>query len=1177
MSIFSSENLPKQIGQAAVLPNVPAGGVAQVLADILDQGTEETLVYIAAHLAEAHSLRDSLQFFLSQEISISVFPAWDCAPYDRSSPSDRVQAERARLLHQFATTETKAVRLVIVPVNAFLQYVPEIQNLRALETVSLQAGTRISPEHLSRQLVALGMQPVDMVHRPGEFVRRGGLIDLFPSGHTLPIRLDFMGNEIESLVHFDPLDQRRLEKPCPNVDIVPSREVILSEETIQHFRQGYREAFGLDVAQDPLFAAISAGHPYRGMEHYLPLFYQNLTFISQYFLEGLFIFGKGALQSAHEKFNEITAYHVMRLNHYADLGKRSTREGRAALAECFKPLDPDLMYPSETDFADHIQQLRILSFEAFAELSRDQQQDFDYPMQQSKNFVAPRALKGSAGVIEELHARAENNWRGKVKIVATAHREEQTRRMLEQGGFTLREAENIREAKRHAPKTLYITNRFHRGGFETDHYVFLDEIELLGGEEAHRAKRSRQAKNMILDMTTINQGDLVTHIEHGIGRYLGLSNISADGVCHECLKIEYAENGILHLPVENIELVSLYGEADSESRTLDRLGQTGWQARKARVRGRIKDIAEKLIALAAKRQSVQVQPIEPDWDHYVRFKQNIAFTLTDDQQGAIDDLVEDLRRGCPMDRLICGDVGFGKTEIAMHAIFVAAYNGGQVALLAPTTLLAAQHYRTLEKRLQGFGFEIALRSRANTTKEANAILERMENGAVDIVVGTHALLSKKVKFKNLKLLVIDEEQRFGVSQKETLKNLRAEVHVLSLSATPIPRTLNMALSGVRDLSVIATPPVDRLAIRTVLEPFDEVSIERALMREKDRAGQSYFVTPRIKYIAELEVMLAKIVPNLKVVTVHGRMNQETLDTEMRRFVDGEADILLATSIIESGLDVTNANTMLVHRPDLFGLSQLYQIRGRIGRGAVRANCYLCLPKRGEIHHNAARRLEVLQTLDSLGAGFTLAHHDMDLRGAGNLVGAEQSGHMNEVGVELYQRMLVDALEALKKGEDWNETIQESLEARDNIEINLGLSIGIPEEYICDIATRLSLYRRIAKLEDNAEIQAITEELRDRFGAIPQVTLNLLSIIQIKILAKSLRVQKIDAGKQGVAVKFFEDHFSDGDGLIRLLMQHPKDLRVTQDHRLVYSAGNWGKADQRVGLTLKFLQLLQTAR
>ena len=1175
MKNFSVQNLPEQSGQAVVLPNIPAGGVAQILADILVSGTEKTLVYIAPHLADAYSLRDTLGFFMPDAVDIRIFPAWDCAPYDRSSPSDSVQTERARLLHQWA--EIGSPSLVMMPVNAFLSLVPPLEYYQELETITLQAGYRIAPENLVRKLSALGMVAVDMVHRPGEFVRRGGLIDLFPSGYDLPVRLDFFGDEIESMVYFDPLSQRRLESACDTVGISPGREVILSEETIQRFRQGYREAFGLTVAQDPLFAALSAGQCSPGMEHALALFHDRLSIISQYFPNGLFVFGKGSLQSAQERFTEISDYYAMRHNRYTTLAKSSSTEGRAALAECYKPLAPESMYLNTDRFSAHLHELRILSFDILEELPRTQQQDYAYPVQQTDSFVAVRALGSSRGVLEELHRRADIPWRGKIKIVATGQREEQIRNMLEQGGFKLRQAANLAEAKRHAPDILYISTVFHRGGFETERYVVLDENELLGGEETARASRSRQARSMILDMTTINAGDLVTHIEHGIGRYLGLSSISADNVRHECLKIEYAEGGLLYLPVENIELVSLYGEADADSRRLDRLGQSGWQARKARVRGRIKDIAEKLIALAAKRQSVAVKPTMPDWDQYARFKQNIAFTLTDDQQGAINDVIDDLERGYPMDRLICGDVGFGKTEIAMHAIFITAYNGGQVALLAPTTLLAQQHYRTLEKRLRGFGFEMALRSRTNTAKEASDILEHLESGALDIVVGTHALLGKRVKFKNLQLFIVDEEQRFGVTQKETLKNLRTEVHVLSLSATPIPRTLNMALSGVRDLSVIATPPVDRLAIRTLLEPFDEVSIERALMREKDRAGQSYFVTPRIKYLAELETILARIVPELNVATVHGRMNQEVLDTEMQRFVDGEADILLATSIIESGLDVTNANTMLVHRPDLFGLSQLYQIRGRIGRGALRANCYLCLPKRGEIHQNAARRLEVLQTLDSLGAGFTLAHHDMDLRGAGNLVGAEQSGHMNEVGVELYQRMLVDALEALKKGEDWNETIQEALENRDNIEINLGISIGIPEDYISDIATRLSLYRRIARLENDVEIQAITEDLRDRFGTLPQVALNLLSIIQLKILAKSLRVQKIDAGTQGVAVKFFEDHFSDGDGLVRLLMQQPKDLRITQDHRLIYSAGEWGRADKRVGLTLKFLHLLQTVQ
>ncbi|NQY82393.1 MAG: transcription-repair coupling factor [Alphaproteobacteria bacterium] len=1176
--IFSVDSIPESPAKAVLLRHVPAGGVAKVLADLLRDSQEQTMVYIAAHLADAHSLRNAVRFFSDTRLAldIDIFPAWNCAPYDRSSPEDAIQAERARLLYQFSRQKNDQKHLIIIPVNAFLHYVPPPEHYRALNALQLEVGSKISPENLTRCLVDLGFHAADMVHHPGEFVQRGGLIDVFAPGQELPIRLDFFGDELESLTYFDPLTQRRLTDHCQNLAIMPSREVILNSETVQCFRQGYREAFGLGGAQDSLFAAISAQQPYRGMEHWQALFYGKMGFISAYFDNPLYVFGKGSLQGGQDKLNEIQAYYSMRYNHYADLSKRNNSIKRdEVLSEAYKPLAPEYLYPDAEAFARELRRLRILSFEPFEEFASDAQQDLEYPISAIENFVAARALNGEAGVLEVLKLRAGNQWKGKVKIVATAHREKQTRALLKEGGFKLLTIQTFNEAKRHAPDTIYIINSFNRAGFETPKQVFLGEVELLGGEETQRVRRSRQAKNMILDMITINAGDLVTHIEHGIGRYLGLSSISAEGIVHECIKIEYAEGGILHLPVENIELVSLYGESDAEGRVLDRLGHIGWQTRKARVRGRIKDISQSLISLAAKRHSVQLNSIEPDWDQYASFKQNIAFGLTEDQQGAIDDLIDDLGRNYPMDRLICGDVGFGKTEIAMHAIFVAAYAGGQVALLAPTTLLAAQHYRILKKRLQGFGFEIALRSRVNKPSEVTDILSKLSEGGLDIVVGTHALLGKKVKFKNLKLLVIDEEQRFGVSQKEYLKNLRTEIHVLSLSATPIPRTLNMALSGVRDLSVIATPPVDRLAIRTILEPFDEVSIEHALMREKDRNGQSYFVTPRIKYIAELETLLAKITPELEVATVHGRMKQDTLDDEMRRFVEGEADVLLATSIIESGLDVTNANTMIVHRPDLFGLSQLYQIRGRIGRGAVRANCYLCLPKRGEIHQNAAQRLEILQTLDTLGAGFTLAHHDMDLRGVGNLVGSEQSGHINEVGIELYQRMLSDALEALRNGEDRSETELIAKDARHNIEINLGLSVGIPEDYIHDLSTRLSLYRRIARLENDAEIQAVSEEFRDRFGPIPETTLNLLSIISIKALAKTLRVQKIDAGPQGVAVKFFEDHFR--DGMICLMLQYPKDFRASKDQRLIYSAGNWARSDQRIPLTLKLLHHLQTMK
>ena len=1172
--IPTSDILSPKTPQASYhLASVPSGAVGAVLASIVSRDRQaQQCIYVASHLSDAHNIAEAVRFYSNQQIETELFPAWDCAPYDRSSPSASIQAERARMLHQWAHRDacTSSPTLVIVPINALLQWIPAPEYYRALTSRTLSAGMQIKPEQLARELVDLGFNHVDMVFNPGDFVRRGGVLDVFPAGEAQPIRLDFFGDTLESLTQFDPLTQRR-DAALSRCVLSPCREIILHEQNVEYFRQKYRENFGLALSQDSLYAAVSAQHPHPGMEHWLPLFYSNMGWLGAYFPQPLFIIGKGSLQSGFDKLSDITSYFAMRAQHYEDLAARIPSRARDdMLAECYKPLPPAQLYPDQAQLWAYLAKQRLIALEPISEIDLKNQ---SINWKNVDTFITQRALEGQSGVMQALREKAENDWKGKVKIIAMPRRKEQLSAQLEQAGFTLRACNSLAEAKKHAPHVLYVVEQLNHQGFVGDSVVVVHENDLLGTSDVARMKRKKKNAQILFEVNNLSVGDLVIHLEHGVGRYQGLSTVNSGQQQQECLKIAYADGGMLYVPVVNIEQISLYGEADAEKRPLDRLGSAQWQARKARVRKRIKDIAEGLIALAAKRQAIMIKPTVIDWEAYHRFKTQVNFELTEDQQNAIDDVLEDIQRGNPMDRLICGDVGFGKTEIAMHGIFLVAQNGGQVALLAPTTLLAAQHYRTVRQRMQGFGFRIALRSRSNSAKEAAQIDAALAKGEIDIVVGTHALLNPKISFNHLGLVVIDEEQRFGVGQKEHLKALRAEIHVLSLSATPIPRTLNMALSGVRDLSVIATPPVDRLAIRTILEPYDELSIERALMREKERQGQSYFVTPRIKFLAQIEDFLSRRMPSLRFATVHGRMKQFALDQAMQAFVDGDIDVLVATSIIESGIDVASANTMIVHRPDLFGLSQLYQIRGRIGRSHVRANCYLCLPKRGEIHTNAVQRLQLLQTLDTLGAGFTLAHHDMDLRGAGNLVGAEQSGHINEVGIELYHHMLSEAITALKQGEEWD---AEQLIKRDqlsNIEINLGVSAHLPEAYVADLATRLSLYRRLARIETSAELCDMREELQDRFGTLPEVSENLLQLFDIKLQAKKLYINKIDVGPQGLSIKFYDNHFTASEKLINLLITQPEKYRLTPEEKLQYLAPVFAQDDQRIAETSKFLSSL----
>jgi len=636
------------------------------------------------------------------------------------------------------------------------------------------------------------------------------------------------------------------------------------------------------------------------------------------------------------------------------------------------------------------------------------------------------------------------------------------------------------------------------------------------------------------------------HAEHGIGRYEGLIIINSAGGDHDCLHLVYAGGDKLYLPVENIELLSRYGSGDSDS-PLDRLGSAAWQARVARIKGRVRIMAEQLIKIAASRQRAKAEPLIVEDGSFAEFCGRFAFTETDDQLNAIADVVDDLASGKASDRLICGDVGFGKTEVALRAAFIATMAGYQVAVVAPTTLLARQHGKVFIERFKGFPVKIGVLSRMTPTQQAKDMRDGIASGDIQIAIGTHALLAKTINFNHLGLLIIDEEQHFGVGQKERLKELRGDIHVLTLSATPIPRTLQMALSGVREMSLISTPPVDRLAVRTFIGPWDGVVLREAIQREMFRGGQIFVVCPRIDDMQRVYDRVSSLVPNARILSAHGRMAPNELDTVMTRFADGEADILLSTNIVESGIDIPSANTMIIHRADMFGLSQLYQLRGRVGRGRQRAYAYLTSDPKRLLSPQARRRLEVMQTLDTLGAGFTLASYDMDIRGAGNLLGDEQSGHVREVGVELYQEMLRQAVDAAKSGKSSDD--ETSAETVWTPQINLGIEVRIPETYVPDLNVRLSVYRRIGDLAEPQAIDQMIAELVDRFGPLPDSVRNLFAVIELKQLCRSANVEKIDAGPKGISLSFRYDQFSRPEQLIDWIAGQGGRVQLRRDHRL----------------------------
>ncbi len=682
-------------------------------------------------------------------------------------------------------------------------------------------------------------------------------------------------------------------------------------------------------------------------------------------------------------------------------------------------------------------------------------------------------------------------------------------------------------------------------GFVTDRLALVAEQDLLGQRIARPPKRKRRADQFIADATEIAQGDLVVHQDHGIGRYDGLETITVNGAAHDCLRLLYDGGDKLFLPVENIDLLSRFGQ-ETDGVSLDKLGGASWQARKAKAKNRIQDMAAGLIRLAAERQMREAPLLAADDGAFAEFCARFPYNETEDQARAIADVLEDFAAGKPMDRLICGDVGFGKTEVALRAAFVAAMAGTQVAVVVPTTLLARQHFRVFSARFAGLPVKVAQLSRMVTAKDASAVRAGLADGSIGIVIGTHALMAKGIAFSDLGLLIVDEEQHFGVAHKERLKQLKADVHVLTLTATPIPRTLQLALTGVRDLSLITTPPVDRLAVRTFIMPFDSLVIKEAIARERFRGGQIFCVVPRIEDLDAMAARLREIVPEAKCAMAHGRLAPTELERVMTEFGEGRYDILLATNIVESGLDMPAVNTLIIYRADMFGLAGLYQLRGRVGRGKQRGYAYLTWPVHHKLSLAAEKRLEVMQTLDTLGAGFTLASHDLDLRGAGNLLGDEQSGHIREVGIELYQQMLEDAVAAIRAENNSKKPVERDWTPN----INLGLPVLIPENYVSDLPVRLGLYRRIGALQDDAESEALAAELVDRFGKLPEEVENLLETVALKRACREVNVEKLDAGPKGMVISFRRNEFSNPGGLIAWIGTRGGTVKVRPDHKLV---------------------------
>ncbi|GAB4137716.1 MAG: transcription-repair coupling factor [Sphingomonadales bacterium] len=1090
------------------------------------------LLHVAREDARLASLESALAYF-APDVECIAFPAWDCLPYDRVSPNGELIARRMATLAHVLRAPQAGPRVLLTTVNAALQRVPPPDHVKAA-MLDLAPGQRLDTDALIGFLRENGYIRSDTVTEPGEFAVRGGLVDLFPPGADNPVRVDFFGDEIDSLRRFDALDQRSIAR-LQSLVLVPAGELRFTEDSIRRFRQGYVAAFGAVTDEDPLYHAISEGRRAAGAEHWLPLFHARLVTLFDY------VPADSIISLDHQAEEARAARQDMIADHYES--RRLAREA-GDTATPYKPLPPDNLYLTEDDWQSNLANRRVRAFTPFrlpqgpdvlnlgAAIGRDfapERQAQDGNLYDAlKQHLADLAKAGQRSLLMSYSEGARQRLAG----------------VLEDHGIANRVlVENWREAQALRPGMVGLGVLALEHGFSFDDMALITEQDLLGDRLIRKSRKARRAENFIAEASALTPGDLVVHLDHGIGRYEGLVTITAGGAPHDCVWLTYAGGDKLYVPVENIEVLSRYGSEDTLA-SLDKLGGSAWQGRKARLKLRIREIADELIKIAAKRMMKDAPAaLRPD-GLYDEFCARFPFAETEDQARAIADVAEDLAAGRPMDRLVCGDVGFGKTEVALRAAFLAVMAGLQVAIIAPTTLLARQHEKTFRDRFRGFPVHIGALSRLVSAKDAAQVKAGLTSGDIDIVVGTHALLGKGIQFRNLGLLIVDEEQHFGVTHKERLKQLRANIHVLTLTATPIPRTLQMALAGIRDLSLIATPPVDRLAVRTFVMPFDELVLREALLREHYRGGQSFFVVPRIADLEEAGQFLRDHVGEVKFVIAHGQMPSGEIEDVMTAFYDGRYDVLLSTTIIESGLDIPNANTLIVHKADMFGLAQLYQLRGRVGRSKARAYAYLSVTPKKALTQAAQMRLEVLQSLDTLGAGFSIASHDMDIRGAGNLLGDEQSGHIREVGVELYQQMLEEAVAAARG---------DAGEAEDggwSPQINLGAAVMIPESYVGDLNLRMALYRRIAELDDRAAIDALGAELIDRFGPLPEEVGHLLKIIEIKQLSKAAGIERIEAGAKGITVSFKDNRFANPAGLVAFLSKQSGTAKLRPDHKLV---------------------------
>ena len=1128
------------------ISGAPEGYDAKLLLQELDR-TNGAVLFIARDEKRAEAMRCALDFY-GAEASVRMFPAWDCPPYSRISPNTGVVAKRLGELSAILRRGESGPFVCLTTLNAAMQLLPSKDWLN--ETVFRVAeGQRVSEENLKNYFLRMGFVRAPMAVSHGEFAIRGGIVDVFPPGMGQPVRMDFFGDVVDGLRTYDPISQRTTGK-LKNVEFSAVSEVVLSPDAISRFRTMHRAEFGNPGPGDHLYESVTEGRGFAGMEHWLPFFHAELETLFGYLPDAEVLVDDGVLPQWEQRWETVAGLYESRVE-FGRIKPKGGDYGRAVRPELFY-LSPD--QGTETLKDRTVKWLHPHKLPVGLGV-------LDAGGRPGKSFSVERRQE-SLSLLEAVakYVRAESKSTQVIIACWTEGSRERLKQMLADHGVEciglIENAEGLPTKPGNVSLAIWQLNQ----GFIAPGCCIVSEQDVFGERIGTAAASRNKASDFLQEVSSLAQGELVVHSDHGIGRYIGLQAITVSGAPHDCLALEYAGGDKLYVPVENIELLTRYGSGDI---ALDRLGAAAWQERKSRLKKNILEIADELLRVAAQREVRSGPKIIHDDQAWENFLARFLYNETDDQNSAAADVIEDLNSGTPMDRLVCGDVGFGKTEIAMRAAFLAAMSGLQVALVAPTTLLVSQHFDTFESRFHGFPIVVRQLSRIVEPKEATKTKAGISDGTVDIAIGTHALLSKSIKFKNLGLLIIDEEHNFGVAQKERLKQLRTDVHVLTLSATPIPRSMQLALSSVKDLSIIATPPADRLSVRTYVTEFDPVTIREALLREHYRRGQSFFVVPRISDMEEIEEFLSDHVTEIKFVSAHGQLPPKELESRTTAFFNGEFDVLLSTTIIASGLDVPTANTIVIHRSDRFGLAQLHQIRGRVGRSGLRAYAFITYKRGAKLTDRAKRRLQIFDSLDSLGAGFTLAAHDLDIRGAGNLLGKDQSGHIREVGVELYQSMLKEAIARLNSGQFAE---QDAVDEDWTPELNLGLAVGLPESYVSDNDVRLGLYRRMASISTGRELEGIAAELIDRFGPMPPETKTLIRLLHVKALCRKAGISRIDAGPKGAMISFRENKYPDPKRLVHYIESQMGRAKIRGNNLVLRR--NWRNAESTLnGVTV----------